>query len=125
RANDWNLVDDSSALLHSLNYCRGIFLLVHLQPGHFRDGAMGTHRWMSDEERAADSDAQLAQEEVDFFDHVLLFLRALKKEDGNVVELVRRCAAERDLDKALRSYRDDAPKLDIPVMVLFSQADTF
>jgi hypothetical protein len=80
---------------------------------------------MTDDERAADSEAQLAQEELDFFDHVLLFLRALKMEGGEVVKLVSRCAAEPDLDKALRPYRDEAPKLDIPVMVLFSQADTF
>ncbi|SRR6266545_1354724 len=125
QANDWKLPEESAALLHSLYHCRGLFLLVHLQPGHFRGGGVGAYRGMSDDERVADSDAQFAQEELEFFDNVLLFLRALKAEKGNVVELVRHCATEPDLDKALRSYRDQAPQLDIPVMVLFSQADTF
>jgi hypothetical protein len=124
QVNNWDLPEKSASLLHSLYYCRGLFLLVHLQPGHFRGEAVGVHRYMSDDERAFDSDAQRAQEELEFFDHVLLFLRALKAERGDVVELVRRCAAESNLDKALRSYRNEAPKLDIPVVVLFSQADT-
>src|SRR6266545_2497536 len=114
QANDWKLPEESAALLHSLYHCRGLFLLVHLQPGHFRGGGVGAYRGMSDDERVADSDAQFAQEELEFFDNVLLFLRALKAEKGNVVELVRHCATEPDLDKALRSYRDQAPQLDIP-----------
>src|SRR5215210_813558 len=125
QVNDWTLPEESAALLHSLYQCRGLFLLVHLQPGHFQGGGVGAYRGMSDEERVADSEAQIAQEELEFFDHVLLFLRALKAERGNIVELVKRCANEPDLDKAHRPYRDQAPKLDIPVMVLFSQADTF
>jgi energy-coupling factor transporter ATP-binding protein EcfA2 len=125
RDNDWDLPDESTALLHSLDRCRGLFLFIHLQPGHFRVGSLGTHRWSSEEETLIDGQAQEAQAELEFFDHFLLFMRALKAENGKIQELVRRCAAEPNLDKALRSYRSQAPKLDIPVMVLFTQADTF
>jgi|GEM_PF-5618310 len=124
RENDWGLREESTALLHFLHYCRGLFLVLHLQPAHFRAGSLGAHRSMSPQDRAADLEAQQAQEELDFFDRVLLFLRALKKEGGKVEELVKRCAEAPTLDKALRSYRD-APKLEFPVMVLFSQADSF
>ncbi len=79
---------------------------------------------MSENDTEIDLAAQQAQEELEFFDHVLLFLRALKQEKGSVRELIDRCARE-DLDKALRPYRDQAQKLDLPVMVLFTQADTF
>ncbi len=124
RSNDWDLADESAALLHSLHYCRGLFLLLHLQPGHFRLAA-GTHRWMDEEARQRDAEIQQAQEEIEFFDHFLLFLRALQAEKGQVQELVARCAEAANLDKALRSYRDQAPKLSIPVQVLFTQADTY
>jgi hypothetical protein len=123
RANNWDLPEESAALLRSLYLCRGLFLLLHLQPGHFRAGSLGSHRWLSEDETHADHAAQQAQEELEFFDHALLFLRALQAEGGKVQELVVRCAAEPNLDKALRPYRDK-PRLDIPVMVLFTQADT-
>jgi hypothetical protein len=125
RLNDWELADDSAALLHSLHRCRGLFLLLHLQPGHFRLGSAGAHRWMSEEERQRDAEVQAAQEELEFFDHLLLFLRALQAEDGKVETLVDRCSKAGTLDKALRPYRDSAPKLELPVQVLFTQADTF
>lgn len=125
RLNDWELADDSAALLHSLYHCRGLFLLLHLQPGHFRLGSAGIHRWMSEEERQRDAEVQAAQEELEFFDHLLLFLRALQAEDGKVETLVVRCSEAGTLDKALRPYRDDSPKLNLPVQVLFTQADTF
>lgn len=124
RSNDWELANASAGLLHSLHHCRGLFLLLHLQPGHLHRGALGSHRWMSREERERDLEAQKAQEELEFFDHFLLFLRALKAEGGDVTKLVLRCAETGDVDKALRPYREGAPRLDIPVAVLFTQADT-
>jgi hypothetical protein len=125
RVNDWSLPDESAALLRSLYRCRGLFLLLHLQPGHFRAGSLGIHRFLTEDETLADRAAQQAQEELEFFDHVLLFLRALAAEKGNVQQLVIRCASEKDLDTALRSYRETAPQLHIPLMVLLTQADTF
>jgi energy-coupling factor transporter ATP-binding protein EcfA2 len=124
RSNDWDLADESAALLHSLHHCRGLFLLLHLQPGHFRLAA-GAHRWMDDEARQRDAEIQQAQEELEFFDKFLLFVRALEAEGGKVQELVARCAEQVSLDKALRRYRDAAPRLTIPVQVLFTQADTY
>lgn len=122
--NDWQLAGSSAALLHSLHHCRGLFLLVHPQQGHFRLSAAGSHRWMDDEQRASDAEIQQAQEELEFFDGFLLFLRALIQEKGDVEKLAYLCAEAPSLDKALRRYREDAPRLDLPVMVLFTQADS-
>ena len=122
--NDWQLAENSAGLLHSLHHCRALFLLLHLQPGHFRIGSAGEHRWMDEQERERDAAIQAAQEELEFFDSFLLFLRAVIAESGRVKPLVERCA-DQGLDKALRRYRDQAPRLDIPVQVLFTQADKF
>ncbi|MEM7586208.1 MAG: hypothetical protein AAF560_22645 [Acidobacteriota bacterium] len=122
--NDWTLAQDSAGLLHSLHHCKALFLLINLQEGHFQIGSAGKHRWMSEDEKQRDEEIQTAQAELEFFDSFLLFLRALISTGGEVEKLAEQCA-EKGLDKALRSYRDNAPKLDIPVQVLFTQADTY
>lgn len=122
RANDWSLAEATAGLLHTIGHCQGLVLLVHLTRGHLDRGAQGFAAGMDDDEIERERGAQQAQEEIEFFDQFLLFARALAAEKGDVSKLVRRAAEAPSLDEALRGYRQ-APRLDVPVAVLFTQAD--
>lgn len=122
RANDWSRAEATAGLLHTIGHCQGLVLLVHLTRGHLDRGAQGFAAGMDDDEIERERGAQQAQEEIEFFDQFLLFARALAAEKGDVSKLVRRAAEAPSLDEALRGYRQ-APRLDVPVAVLFTQAD--
>jgi hypothetical protein len=120
-SNDWEETEAAAGLLHTVAHCRGLLLLLHLQPGHLVHGASGFAAGMSEAERQAERKAQTAQEELEFFDQFLLFTRALRSERGDLAALLQRAAAA-PLGDTLRSY-ESSPRLDLPVAVLFTQAD--
>lgn len=121
RSNDWSHAEASTGLLHTIAHCKGLLLLLHLARGHLDRDAAGFVAGMAEDEAERERAAQKAQEEIEFFDQLLLFARALAAEPGGLPKLVRR-AAEVGLDEALRPYRK-APPLEVPVAVLFTQAD--
>ena len=122
RDNDWTLADAAAGLLHTVSRCRGLLLMVHLERGHLDLGPSGLDRGMSDAESQAEREVQRAHEELGFLDQFLLFVRALHRERGDVERFFRKVADAPSLDAALREYRG-VPRLEVPVAVLFTQAD--
>ncbi len=132
--NDWHSAEPNrTKLTHWLHNCKGLFLFLHLDRGHF-------NKWLADTDYHQVSSASLGeaerlersvetardkQKELEFFGHFLLFLRALKHEEGDVLKVIAQCRNGNSLEESLRGYAAKAPLLDIPVMFFFSQADAF
>ncbi len=128
--NDWTTRRASSLELSQwLNRCKGLFMYLHLNRGHFGQSWIDLEEELEDEEtrdevRRKRQKAREAQEELEFFKHFLLFLRALKHE-GDVRKVIARCEQSSTLEEALRYYHTRAPLLDIPVMFFFTKADLY
>lgn len=131
RENDWSAPGGVSVRLTEwLRHCRGLFCFLHLQPGHFGvqpldvdptvRGDEGLRERLAEEQRKA----REARQELEFFKYFLLFLRALRAE-GAAEPVVARCRQAGNLEEALRGYHDRAPRLDVPVMFFFTQADAY
>ncbi len=132
--NDWHSAEPNrTKLTHWLHNCRGLFLFLHLDRGHFNKWLADTDYHQVTSASAADAErlkssvetARDKQKELEFFGHFLLFLRALKHEDGDVLKVIAQCRRGGSLEESLRTYAAEAPLLDIPVMFFFSQADAF
>jgi len=122
RDNDWTLKQESVGLFHALLHCGGVLMLLNLNEGHFNLGDRGFSAGMSEAAREREGQMQDAQREVDFFRLFLLFLRALRFE-GDAERLAARCAGAASAEEALTGYTKQARRLDVPVTVLFTQAD--
>lgn len=123
--NDWDVDPEVGLKLTAyLHQCKGLFMFLKVDRGHLRRRSVDLdetiHPGALEERRKAFD----ARREIDFFRDFLLFLRALKVEDGNVRRVVEKCRRSRTLEEALIEY-DRSPRLEIPVMFFFSQADSF
>jgi hypothetical protein len=135
RDNDWSAPDVSVRLTEWLRHCKGLFCFLHLQRGHFGAPALDVDPTIGDDaarRRRIEEEqrkAREAKQELDFFKHFLLFLRALRAADrdhqGGAAEIVERCRRAGSLEEALRGYHRTAPLLDVPVMFFFTQADAY
>ena len=128
--NDWyNLEADQAQLTHFLHHCKGLFFFLHLTQAHFDPRLMSQDPSLDDEAneqaKASVKQARRAQRELMFFRNFLLFLRALKAENGNVTKVIAQCRRQQSLEKGLRSYEQTAPRLDIPIMCFFTKADSY
>lgn len=118
--NDWSVSAANTALLHALAEAKGLFCMVDLHPGHFDDP--GTWQGMGRSAAAKADKAREAQAEQQLVDLTLLFLRAIRHH-GDVRPVIREAAEAPSTEEALQRYRTLAPRLDIPVTVLFTKAD--
>jgi energy-coupling factor transporter ATP-binding protein EcfA2 len=128
--NDWSTLEaDQAQLTHFLHHCKGLFFFLHLTPAHFDPRLMSQDPSLEDDAieqaRASARQARRAQRELMFFRNFLLFLRALKAENGNVTKVVDKCRWQQSLEKGLRGYEQSSPRLDLPVMVFFTKADSY
>jgi hypothetical protein len=121
RKNEWDLAPESTALLHALARAHGLVFMIDLQPGHFRRA--GQRSEMTAAEQARVQGSLAAQEELEMVDLALLFLRAVRHHGGEVEPVVALCRRSPTVGKALEEYRVSAPRLDVPLAVLFSKAD--
>lgn len=126
----WDFVDRHMMLTAWLHRCKGLFLLLHLHPGHFGERWLDVDPELQDERYAAEVSARReraeeARKELQFFKHFLLFLRALKAENGDVPKVIEKCRTSKTgLQDALQEYAS-GPPLDIPVMFFLTQADSY
>ena len=122
RQNDWTYGEGAAGLFHTLSRCRALLLMIHLKRGHLDVGPTGFGSEMTEAETKAEREVQKAHEELGFLDQFLLFVRALRHERADVERFLQKVARAPSLDAALREY-GGAPRLDVPVAVLFTQAD--
>lgn len=111
-----------TAWFHS---CRGLFFFLHLDPGDFSKILVDAdiHAMRAEQLKSLVNRERGKQMEQKFFGRLLLFLRALKHEDGNFLKVMAQCHERAALEESLRRYAAEAPLLDIPVMFFFSKAD--
>jgi hypothetical protein len=131
RENDWRRFEQSVRLTRWLDRCHGIFCFLHLRPGHFGGYVLDVDPTLVGDEgerqalRRRQQEERDAREELEFFKHLFLFLRALRAEEGRVEAVVERCRNAASLEEALGDYLRGAPLLDVPVMFFFTQADRY
>jgi hypothetical protein len=131
RENDWRRFEQSVRLTRWLDRCQGIFCFLHLRPGHFGGYVLDVDPTLVDDEaerqalRRRQQEERDAREELEFFKHLFLFLRALRAEEGRVEAVVERCRNAASLEEALGDYLHGSPLLDVPVMFFFTQADRY
>ncbi len=116
---DWGEKSYDRKLLHYLHRCSGLFLFLHLEQSLFDFSEDRRDEKESDRHEADDR-----WNEIDFFDSVLLFLRTLRFEGGDLQKVLHMCGG-RSPTKALINYRSTAPLLDIPVMFFLTKADKY
>ena len=120
KANNWSsFADQKLELTAWLHRCKGLFLFLHVQRAHL--DLETVHSRPGD----ADRKALEARQELRFFGQFLLFMRAVAAENGDVKKIVDLCRKTDDVQDALRTYDQTAPKLKIPVMLFMTKADSY
>jgi len=124
----WN--ENTVRLSRWMHHCDGLFCFLHLRQGHFGGQVLDADPTLEDEKRRdeltkARQAALEDQAELEFFPAYLLFLRALKAEDGDVAKVLGAIRAAGSFEAAFHEYDRTTPPLDIPVMFFFTKADTY
>jgi len=130
--NDWGQYGERSVRLSRwLHQCHGLFCFLHLNPDHFKvhvtdlDPALAQSAEEEQALAAKRNKLQDAKRELEFFRNFFLFLRALKARGGDIKAVIEQCRRNENLEEALRDYHEGTPRLDLPVMFFFTQADRY